>query len=181
MLLLVTGALYIRRKPVAALVLALTALGTLAWAFWEVGGNFWGLVPRLAPFLVMGLVAGLIHPILTRGRYKAASFATAALFAVALAFGFAATLRPHGVTTATAKPQLDEVALQNDGSANWEFYGNDPEGTRYAPFDQINKENVKDLEVALGLCSGRAGRGRLGKPEHPQPDRRYGLYLFAHV
>ncbi|NPD16002.1 membrane-bound PQQ-dependent dehydrogenase, glucose/quinate/shikimate family [Xinfangfangia sp. D13-10-4-6] len=158
-LLVITGGLYIARKPVAALLLALTALGTLAWAYWEVGSNFWGLVPRLAPFLVMGLVAGLIHPIVTRGRYKAASFAVAALFAVALAFGFAAMLRPHGVTVASVKPQLDEVALQNDGSANWEFYGNDPEGTRYVPFDQINKDNVKDLEVAWSFRSGELAEG----------------------
>lgn len=31
---------------------------------------------------------------------------------------------------------------------NWVSYGKTGEGTRYAPFDQINRDNVDQLEVA---------------------------------
>lgn len=155
----VTGVLYILRKPVAAILLALTALATVAWALSEVGLNFWGLVPRLVPFLVMGLIAALIHPLLVGGRLKAPSFAVAAAFAVALVAGFFGMLQPHGVTVADVTPQLDPVPVQNDGSANWEFYGNDPEGTRYVPFDQINKDNVKNLDVAWTFHTGELAEG----------------------
>lgn len=157
--LVAAGILYVTRKPAAALVLAAVTLGTLIWALWEVGLNFWGLVPRLAPFLVMGLVAGVIHPLLTGGRYRRQSFTVAGLFALALIWGFAAMFKPHGVTMAQTVPQLDEVELKNDGSANWEFYGNDPAGTRFAAFDQINTDNVHDLEVAWTYRTGELAEG----------------------
>lgn len=157
--LLATGVLYALRKPTAAIVLAVTVLGTLLWALSEVGLNFWGLVPRLAPFLVMGLVAGLIHPLLTGGRNKVPSFAVAGVFAVLLIAGFAAMFKPHGVTVADVTPTLAPVELKNDGSANWEFYGNDAEGTRFAPFDQITKDNVKDLQVAWSFHTGELAEG----------------------
>ena len=157
--LLVAGVLYALRKPAAALVLAVVTVATVIWALWEVGLNFWGLVPRLAPFMVMGLVAGLIHPLLTGGRFKAQSFTVAGLFALALVAGFAGVLQPHGVIVADVKPQLDPVELVNDGSANWEFYGNDPEGTRFVAFDQINKSNVKDLQIAWDFRSGELAEG----------------------
>jgi quinate dehydrogenase (quinone) len=159
LVLLVTGILYILKKPVAALLLALTALATLIWALLETGLNFWGLVPRLAPFLAMGLIAGLIHPLLTGGRFKAPSFAVAGIFALAMAAGFAAMFQPHGVTVATMQPKTVPVELKNDGSANWEFYGNDPEGTRFAPFDQITRENVKKLQVAWSFHTGELAEG----------------------
>jgi quinoprotein glucose dehydrogenase len=33
-------------------------------------------------------------------------------------------------------------------SGEWRYYGADAAGTKYAPLDQINKENVKDLRIA---------------------------------
>ncbi|HEY0212001.1 MAG TPA: membrane-bound PQQ-dependent dehydrogenase, glucose/quinate/shikimate family [Paenirhodobacter sp.] len=156
---LVAGVLYIRRQPAAAIVLAALAIVTVIWSLYEVGFDFWGLVPRLAPFLVMGLVAALIHPLLTGGRFRKESFAVAGVFAVLLVAGFAAMFKPHGVIENKITAQNDPVALQNDGSANWEFYGNDPAGTRFAAIDQINKDNVKDLQVAWQFRSGELAEG----------------------
>nr|WP_279330554.1 membrane-bound PQQ-dependent dehydrogenase, glucose/quinate/shikimate family [Sphingomonas oleivorans] len=154
-----TGILYILRKPSGSAILALLTLFTFAWAYLEVGFSFWGLVPRIAPFLVMGLVGGLIHPLTTGGRYRAMSFAVAGIFALALAAGGSAMFKQHGVTEAKVQPQNDRVLVQNDGSRNWQFYGNEPDGTRYAPFDQINKDNVKDLKVAWQFRTGEMAVG----------------------
>lgn len=157
--LIATGVLYALRKPAAALVLGLTTLATFVWAWAEVGANFWQLVPRVAPFLVMGIVAGLINPLVFGRRGRLPGFAVAAVFAIASVAGFSSMFRPHGVTVADATPDLAPVALQNDGSANWEFYGNDPAGTRFVAFDQINKDNVADLTEAWRFHTGELAEG----------------------
>jgi len=71
---LVSGVLYVRRKPAATLVIGIVFVATVIWALWEVGFTFWPMVPRLAPFLVIGLLAALLHPWLTQGRHRAASY-----------------------------------------------------------------------------------------------------------
>ena len=42
------------------------------------------------------------------------------------------------------------VASAQRGTADgeWRFYNGDTGSTRYAPFDQINKDTVKDLTIA---------------------------------
>ena len=65
--LLATAALVWRRHPAALWLYALILLGTLAWALWEVGFDFWALAPRgdvIAPFgvwLLLPFVAGAAH------------------------------------------------------------------------------------------------------------------------
>src|SRR5262245_11934135 len=39
----------------------------------------------------------------------------------------------------------------------WRVYGGKPEGTRYSPLDQINRDNVKQLEVAWSYDSREEG------------------------
>jgi quinoprotein glucose dehydrogenase len=49
-------------------------------------------------------------------------------------------------------------ALGAETSA-WPSYGNDPGGSRYAPFDQITPANVGDLEVAWVMNHGDVAKG----------------------
>ncbi|ATN37141.1 membrane-bound PQQ-dependent dehydrogenase, glucose/quinate/shikimate family (plasmid) [Rhizobium sp. ACO-34A] len=156
---ILAGVLYALRKPVAAAVLAVLTVYTLIWALYEVGFSFWPMVPRLAPFLVMGLIAALIHPLLTNGRNKGPSFAVAAVFALVLIAGGVSMTRQHGVTVAEVEPQNDNVPVVSDGSSDWQFYGNDAAGTRYVPFAQIDKSNVKDLKVAWEFRTGELAEG----------------------
>ena len=60
--LILAGVLYLRRKPLASAVIAVLLIATLLWAVWETGFAFWPMVPRLAPWLVIGFVAALVHP-----------------------------------------------------------------------------------------------------------------------
>ncbi|MDZ5633687.1 membrane-bound PQQ-dependent dehydrogenase, glucose/quinate/shikimate family [Janthinobacterium sp. GMG1] len=153
------GVLYLRRKPLASGVVATLVIATLIWAVWEIGFAFWPMVPRLAPFLVIGLAAALLHPWLAGRKHNGQSRGFAALFAVVLVAGFAAMFKPHGVLDATAQPQQDVVTAINDGSANWAHYGYGPKGTRFAPYTQIDKANVDQLQVAWTYRSGELAEG----------------------
>lgn len=157
--LILAGTLYLRRKPLASAVVAALVIATLLWAVWEIGFAFWPMVPRLAPFLVIGFVAALLHPWLAGRAHAGQSRGFAALFAVVLAAGFAAMFKPHGVLDATAQPQQDAVTAINDGSANWAHYGYGPKGTRFAPYTQIDKANVDQLQVAWSYRTGEVAEG----------------------
>ncbi|WP_240317728.1 hypothetical protein [Janthinobacterium lividum] len=157
--LLLAGVLYLRRKPLASSIVAVLVVATLVWAVWEIGFAFWPMVPRLAPFLVIGLVAALLHPWLAGRKHNGQSRGFAALFAVVLVAGFAAMFKPHGVLESTAQPQQDAVKAINDGSANWAHYGYGPQGTRFAPYTQIDKANVDQLQVAWTYRSGELAEG----------------------
>ncbi|MEG1055121.1 MAG: PQQ-binding-like beta-propeller repeat protein, partial [Janthinobacterium sp.] len=157
--LILAGVLYWRRKPLASGVVAALVLATLLWAVWEIGFAFWPMAPRLTPFLVIGLAAALLHPWLAGRRHTGQSRGFAALFAVVLVAGFAAMFKPHGVLEATSQPRQDAVAAVNDGSANWAHYANGPKGTRFAPYTQIDKANVDQLQVAWTYRSGELAEG----------------------
>lgn len=157
--LILAGVLYLRRKPLASAVVAALVIATLLWAVWEIGFAFWPMVPRLAPFLVIGFVAALLHPWLAGRAHAGQSRGFAALLAVVLAAGFASMFKPHGVLDATAQPQQDAVTAINDGSANWAHYGYGPKGTRFAPYTQIDRQNVDQLQVAWTYRSGEVAEG----------------------
>ncbi|MDN2714320.1 membrane-bound PQQ-dependent dehydrogenase, glucose/quinate/shikimate family [Janthinobacterium sp. SUN120] len=157
--LILAGVLYWRRKPLASGIVAALVLATLLWAVWEIGFAFWPMVPRLAPFLVIGLVAALLHPWLAGRGHSGQSRGFAALFAVVLVAGFASMFQPHGVLEATAQPQQDAVTPVNDGSANWAHYGHGPKGTRFAPYTQIDQQNVGQLQVAWSYRTGELAEG----------------------
>ncbi|SDN55756.1 quinate dehydrogenase (quinone) [Janthinobacterium sp. OK676] len=157
--LLLAGVLYLRRKPLASSIVAVLVIATLVWAVWEIGFAFWPMVPRLAPFIVIGLVAALLHPWLAGLKHTGQSRGFAALLAVVLVAGFAAMFKPHGVLDATVQPQQDALAAVNGGSANWAHYGYGPKGTRFAPYTQIDKQNVDKLQVAWTYRSGELAEG----------------------
>ncbi|PJJ17646.1 quinoprotein glucose dehydrogenase [Janthinobacterium sp. 67] len=157
--LLLAGVLYLRRKPLASSIVAVLVIATLVWAVWEIGFAFWPMVPRLAPFIVIGLVAALLHPWLAGLKHTGQSRGFAALLAVVLVAGFAAMFKPHGVLDATVQPQQDALAAVNGGSANWAHYGYGPKGTRFAPYTQIDRQNVDKLQVAWTYRSGELAEG----------------------
>ena len=43
---------------------------------------------------------------------------------------------------------MSRIDLSSGGIADWPQYGHDPEGTRYTPLDQINRENIGYVEIA---------------------------------
>ncbi|MBF9034317.1 glucose dehydrogenase [Rhodobacterales bacterium HKCCE2091] len=67
--LLVTGLLLFRGRRAAVPLYLLVWLATLAWAFWEVGTDWWAQVPRLVAPTVVLLLVLLCLPGLTRTRH----------------------------------------------------------------------------------------------------------------
>jgi quinate dehydrogenase (quinone) len=157
--LLISGVLYVRTKPAATLVIGVVFVATVIWALWEVGFTFWPMVPRLAPFLVIGLLAALLHPWLSQGRHRAASYGGAAVFAGVLAVGFYALFIPHGVIEGEPSLAVQPRAKGTDKATDWSHYGSNPAGTRFSAQTQINKDNVDKLQVAWTYRTGEIAEG----------------------
>ena len=67
--LIATGLLLTRQHMAAVWVYLVTWLGTVAWAWWEVGADWWQQVPRLvAPTLILILVLLCLPALYRRGR-----------------------------------------------------------------------------------------------------------------
>jgi quinate dehydrogenase (quinone) len=147
------GLFYIRGRILGAWLYGVAVLGTLAWALWEVGLTFWPLIPRLSGPLALAVPALLLVPLLSPVRRGAPWYGAAAGLTVALLGAFGAMFMPHGVI----RNQIAQgnAPIPTDGpTGDWTYFGRTPSGTRFAPFDQINKENVSSLEVAWTFRTG---------------------------
>lgn len=156
---IVSGGLLFKRKAAGALLFLLVVIATGVWALAEVGANFWGLVPRLAPMLVLGLIAALALRTLSPGarRWGLRALVLQALLLVA---GGVAVFMPHNTIQNTARKGteiVNDVPLVTDARSaanSWKHYGRDADSTRFAPFDQINAQNVDQLQVAWTYRTG---------------------------
>ncbi|MBF7683439.1 membrane-bound PQQ-dependent dehydrogenase, glucose/quinate/shikimate family [Acinetobacter sp. B5B] len=140
--------------------IALLITATL-WALWEVGTDFWQLVPRIVTFIVIALVITFFAPkLLKKSKQPAinqkASWGLIGIFAI-IFFGFIASMfKPHPTVEAkntASSPIINPTAGDNQGD-DWSAWGRNNSGDRFAQFTQINKDNVKDLKVAWTYRTG---------------------------
>ncbi|MBB4184965.1 quinoprotein glucose dehydrogenase [Sinorhizobium terangae] len=165
---LLTAFLLFRRRPAALWVYALVVVGSLAWAVWEVGFDWWQLGPRGGVIILLGLwlltpwirrPLGFVSP--SGEHYSAAAWplALASLVSIGVA-GFAITQDPHDIRGEL--PRTAVAARANLGGnvppGEWHQYGRTPFGQRYSPLDQINAENVANLRVAWQYQTGDVKR-----------------------
>ncbi|KQV43555.1 MULTISPECIES: glucose/quinate/shikimate family membrane-bound PQQ-dependent dehydrogenase [unclassified Rhizobium] len=161
---LLTAFLLFKRSAAALGVYAIVIIGTLAWAVWEVGFDWWQLGPRGGIIILLGLWLllpsirsglGFISP--TGEIYKAGALPLVA--AVVVSIGVAAysmTVDPLDLGgelptgTAAATPTYGGNVPDNE----WHQYGRTPYGQRYSPLAQINTDNVSSLEVAWQYQTG---------------------------
>ncbi len=156
--LMLSGALFARSRIAGFWLFAAVFVGTVVWSLTEVGLEFWPLVPRLAPVLVLALLAFLVLPRITRRSGPA--WVGAGATAVVLAAGGISMFTPHGVIEGSASAGVAGAAPVETGPTSWQHYGRTPNGTRYAPFNEINTDNVKQLDVAWTFRTGEiAGPG----------------------
>ncbi|HRH21389.1 MAG TPA: PQQ-binding-like beta-propeller repeat protein, partial [Brevundimonas sp.] len=132
---------------------------TLLWAVVEVGLAFWPLVPRLVAPLFLGGVALLLTPLFAPSARRPARTRAFTVAGAALMIGFvgylALMMQPHGVISNVIPFVPGQVTATTTAAGNnWYSYGRTGEGTRYAPFNQINLENVSELEVAWTARTG---------------------------
>jgi quinate dehydrogenase (quinone) len=169
--LIASGVLLFLRKPLGLLVFTLVFIGTVIWSLAEVGLQFWPLMPRLAPVVVLGLVAALLAPCLLGKETRKGAWSLAAALAVVGLGGLASIFQPHGVIEASVQPQEHQkVPTATEGpDSQWQFYGRTPNGTRFSPLEQITRENVDQLEVAWTFRTGEEnGPGTANKGSEDQ-------------
>ncbi len=159
-----SGALIATRRPAAIWLIFLIFACTCMWALAEVGLRFWPLVPRIAPAWVMLMIALAFVPLLRGGGGRRLSRAALAVMALASVVGLGAMALPHGMIQ---PERLASLPVGADGAGDWLHYGRTPDGQRYAPFSQINRETVKRLKIAWTYRTGTLAEGALKDQNTP--------------
>lgn len=155
---LVAGICAWRGRKLAATLIAVLVLGTVLWAFWEAGTDFWALLPRLWLFAVIGLWFLLPGTRRKLGlSVPAGKVLAIALAGVAICAGLGVALnKATGMTTPDPAYALGTIAAANarehaaatSWGGDWRYFGNDNGGTHFSPLTQINPGNVGKLQVA---------------------------------
>jgi quinoprotein glucose dehydrogenase len=159
---LLSGALLVARRPGALWVYALLILGTGLWAYWEVGLDWWALVPRGVVIVVIGI--WLLMPWITRGlnanRHAPVSWALAAgpLAVMVIAAAAMAVMSiiddPHDLAGELPATGADVTVRDKVPAGEWHAYGRTGYGQRYSPLEQITPDNVDQLEQAWIFHTG---------------------------
>lgn len=134
-------------------------VGSLIWAIWEVGFDWWQLGTRGGVLVLLGIWLWLpfVRKGLTAGPRKSgtAILALANVAAIVIA-GYSMFQDPLDVSGAlntdvvAANPNLGATF---DGG-EWHQYGRTPYGQRYSPLEQINAQNVSQLIPAWTYQTG---------------------------
>jgi len=77
----------------------------------------------------------------------------AGVLLLGMVVGGALMFLPHGVVRQPLA-NLAPVDKSAGGNDNWQYYGRTPHGTRFAPDEQINRNNVDKLQVAWTFRTG---------------------------
>ncbi|KAA0595803.1 quinoprotein glucose dehydrogenase [Azospirillum lipoferum] len=186
LLFLATAALLAKRSPTALSVYALLVIGTLVWALWEVGLDWWPLSARGDVVAVVGFL--LLLPWITRrlgerepmagepapgaypvGVFRGAGIPLTAALAIVLLVAVASWFTdPHRIDGTVPSRQQTASAGTPSGPAipdgEWQAYGRTGYGQRYSPLTGITPENADRLQVAWSYETGDQ-RGQPGDPK----------------
>jgi quinoprotein glucose dehydrogenase len=162
---LVTALLLFLRRSSALLLYAMVVIGSLIWAVWEVGLDWWQLGPRGGVVIILGL--WLLTPWIRRPlgfRSPTTGFrygASAGPLAAAVVVSIAVALLSMFVNSTDVNGDLPEEQVAaapvlggNVPAGEWHQYGRTPYGQRYSPLDQINLENVSTLQEVWRYQTG---------------------------
>ncbi|UIJ72306.1 PQQ-binding-like beta-propeller repeat protein [Aurantimonas sp. HBX-1] len=168
---LATAALVFLRRPEALLVFAAVVVGTLIWALYEVGFDWWPLAARGGLVFLLGLL--LLTPWVTRrlgtrnvadaldGRDRRPTATHGAGAALSAALGVALIVAvsswftdPHNIVGALPGPRAAPVIDPEVPAGEWHAYGRTGYGQRYSPLAEITPANVDELEVAWHYHTG---------------------------
>ena len=146
-------------RPRGFVIFSGVLLLTLAWAVYESGSGFWTVGSRI---WIIGLFAvWLCLPMIRRGLWpqpipKLFSLRSVQLSAVASALVLGAMcVNQFSGTNVDFEPK-EYGPAQN--ASDWNAYGGNKAGTRYAPFETITAGNVNQLQRAWEVRTGVAGR-----------------------
>ena len=180
--LLAVGGLLMRRSAMATWVMATLLVGTLAWALWEVGLDWWPLAARLGFLFLLGVYVGgpwTVHSLRVAGatghdgagKQRRASWkqggglALSAALAVSAAAMLASWTRDmHAIEGVLPVGQSQPSGTSILPAGEWHAYGRTGYGQRFSPLTQITPANVSKLKMAWQVRTGDM-RGQPGDPE----------------
>jgi quinoprotein glucose dehydrogenase len=155
---IVSGWLLIRQRLAGAWLYAAIVALTILWAFWEVGGNGWALVPRVIAPLVLLIAVLLVAPLLSTAthRWRLALGAVAGVVVLTAITGVVlGRMNRYEVQMAlpAVRGDMPDPALLQAG-ADWPAYGGSYAARRFSPLGQITPANVSQLEEAWTFHTG---------------------------
>jgi membrane-bound PQQ-dependent dehydrogenase, glucose/quinate/shikimate family len=159
--LLVTGALLFARHRAALWVYAAVLIGTLFWAVYEVGFDWWPLAARgdvIFPLGVWLLTPWVVNGLRGRGAVSY-RLATAPLWlgmlagAIVLVMGLSSTYHEIDGTIADSNAG-ENKSPDGQPDGDWQAYGRTQFGQRYSPLKQIIPSNARNLRVAWTFRTG---------------------------
>ncbi|MEK1888507.1 MAG: glucose/quinate/shikimate family membrane-bound PQQ-dependent dehydrogenase [Phyllobacterium sp.] len=161
---LATSIQLFRKRNSALNIFAVLVVGTLAWAIWEIGFDWWQLAPRGGAIMLFAL--WLLTPWVRRELneevgtspsdwFPALPLVVATIAGLGVA-GYSMTSDPFEIKGELSKEVI--VATPDLGGnvpdSEWHQYGRTPYGQRYSPLKQITTENVGNLELAWQYQTG---------------------------
>jgi quinoprotein glucose dehydrogenase len=161
--LLLTGFLLYRRNAHALTLYAVVLFGSLGWALWEVGFDWWQLGPRGGVLVLLGI--WLLLPFVRRRldrsaaspRLSAAPALTLGVACLASAAVAGGSMFVDRYDVAGQLPERQSPAVDHGGKVpdgDWWQYGRTPYGQRYSPLTQINVGNIGSLKEAWRYQTG---------------------------
>ncbi|AZD10249.1 Glucose dehydrogenase, PQQ-dependent [Pseudomonas chlororaphis] len=157
--LIVSGILLLAGRSAALFIYGVVLFLSSVWALWEVGLDWWQLVPRLSLLFALGVVLLLPwfrRPLLRNGP---APVSTAVLgVAVVLAGGAAINSQftnPGEISGELGRASADTTsAAPTMPEGDWQAYGRTEFGDRYSPLTQITPANIGKLQEAWRIRTG---------------------------
>ena len=159
---LIMAFLYFKRKISGMYFSCLIFVLTVIWSLYEVGGFvYWDLLPRLvvpALIFMFSLLVSATDTKVEQGKRRFTGRLSGVVFVALIAtliggfFPHNTIYNPEAISTQPLQP-ADSDASKAD--QDWRFISRNASGTRFVPLDQINKDNVKDLQVAWTYRTGR--------------------------
>ncbi len=157
----VSGVLLLALRKHALGLYGLVLLGSTAWALWEVGLDWWQLVPRLSLWFALGVILLLPwtrRPL--RGLAGQPARINLAILGVAVLASGASAIGSQFTHPGEIKGELgrDTTTLFSTApdmpDGDWQAYGRTEYGDRYSPLRQITPTNIYQLEEAWRIRTG---------------------------
>tara|TARA_R110000751_G_scaffold71858_1_gene145805 strand:- start:433 stop:2994 length:2562 start_codon:yes stop_codon:yes gene_type:complete len=151
-----SGVLLAMRRGAALWLYALILFATLVWALWEVGLDWWQLVPRVAILCLIGIILLLPwwrKPLHSRGGSLALVGSIVAAILVAIASQLSDPGRIEG-TISNASEEANAVNPAQVAGDDWPAYGGTNAGTHYSSLEQITPDNIGELEEVWRIQTG---------------------------
>ncbi len=158
-LMLASGVDLIRGATRGFYTFAVLLLLTLIWAVSEAGSDFWSVGSRI---WIVGLLSlWLCTPWIRRKLWGDNIPALLSMRTVQVATVASATVLLSMVVDLNSSDVAslpDRVIASPQNGDQWDAYGGNKAGTRYAPLNQINRDNVHKLTRAWEAETGMVGR-----------------------